>query len=118
MEAKYEEETEAVQQEIGSKQLDLTSKIKRAEENLAQMTQQQTDMMEQTKSEVSEARGPVCICVGVRVFMYVCVYLCMYAYVWVCMLHTRNESVVCKLGRSAVSVKFQGACLVIASNIH
>lgn len=52
MEAKYEEETEAVQHEIGNKKLDLTSKIKRAEDNLAQMTQQQTDMMEQTKAEV------------------------------------------------------------------
>lgn len=56
MEAKFEEETEAVQQEVGCKQLDLTSKIKRAEENLAQMTQQQTDMMEQTKSEVRGIR--------------------------------------------------------------
>lgn len=52
MEAKYEEENEAVQKEISSKQNDLTSKIKRAEENLAHMTRQQTDMMEQTKSEV------------------------------------------------------------------
>lgn len=52
MEAKYEEENEAVQKEISSKQNDLTTKIKIAEENLAQMTQQQTDMMEQTKNEV------------------------------------------------------------------
>lgn len=35
-----------------SKQTDLASKIKKAEENLATMTRQQTDMMEQTRNEV------------------------------------------------------------------
>jgi len=52
MEAKYEEESEAVQRDLNGKQTDLMSKIKRAEDNLAQMTRQQTDMMEQTRSEV------------------------------------------------------------------
>ena len=57
MEAKFEEETEAVQRELNNKQCDLVSKIKRAEDNLANMTKQQTDMMEQTRNEV---RGVCC----------------------------------------------------------
>lgn len=52
MEAKFEEETEAVQRELNNKQCDLVSKIKRAEDHLANMTRQQTDMMEQTRNEV------------------------------------------------------------------
>ena len=54
MEAKFEEETEAVQRELNNKQCDLVSKIKRAEDNLANMTKQQTDMMEQTRNEVRD----------------------------------------------------------------
>ena len=53
MEAKYEEENEAMQGELNGKQADLVSKIKNAEDNLASMTKQQTDMMEQTRAEVS-----------------------------------------------------------------
>lgn len=52
MEAKYEEENEAIQRELNSKQTDLVSKIKLAEDNLSSMTRQQTDMMEQTRAEV------------------------------------------------------------------
>jgi len=53
MEAKYEEEAELCQQDMGEHQNDLNSKIRIAEENLAHMTKQQTDMMQQTKMEVS-----------------------------------------------------------------
>ena len=54
MEAKFEEETEAVQRELNNKQCDLVSKINRAEDNLDNMTIQQTDMMDQTRNEVRD----------------------------------------------------------------